>query len=137
MFSSKVTLFNYSESENMYYKTFLENVEFQPYYKTSFDGDFAKDEDSSLLIVNYCIDSGSKKPFGSERVFKTPKIWETLENKGDFFTLRPGFDFFVKGDFTEVNSGYEDLKNSYDDVFFIQSVKDFEDDLKHWEIMGY
>lgn len=32
---------------------------------------------------------------------------------------------------------YETFKNQNDEVFFIHDVKDFEDDLKHWEIEGY
>jgi hypothetical protein len=63
----------------------------------------------------------------------------TNEDKSEYFTLKPGeHDFFVKGDYTgKSNVNYENFKNSHDDVFLICSVKDFEYDLKHWEIMGY
>lgn len=136
MFKNVVSLFNFDESNNEYYLTILENVELQSNYRTRFTNDSTLDDDVSLLIIKYSIVDSDKK-ISSGKVFKTPKIWEKLENKSDFFTFQPGSDFFMKGRFEKQISDYEALKNSYDDVFFIHSVKDFEDDLKHWEVTGY
>lgn len=79
-----------------------------------------------------------KRVAGVNKVFKTPKEWNNLENKTNYFTFETGRDFFAKGDFTLLEiSSYEQFKHSHDDVFMINAVKDFEDDLKHWEITGY
>lgn len=136
MFKNVVSLFNFDESNNEYHLTILENVELQSNYRTRFTNDSTLDDDVSLLIIKYSI-VGSDKKISSGKVFKTPKIWEKLENKSDFFTFQTGSDFFMKGRFEKQIADYESLKNSYDDVFFIHSVKDFEDDLKHWEVTGY
>lgn len=136
MFKNVVSLFNFDESNNEYHLTILENVELQSNYRTRFTNDSTFDDDVSLLIIKYSI-VGSDKKISSGKVFKTPKIWNNLENKSGFFTFQTGSDFFMKERFEKQISDYESLKNSYDDIFFIHSVKDFEDDLKHWEVVGY
>lgn len=138
MFSNKVTLFNYDETNNFYYSTLLTNVELQSNYRTNFTDESTVDNDLTLLIVKYRVENGTKKVQGTEKSFLTPKVWESTQDKSGVFTIQSGRDFFVKGDLTNLNDiDYEELKNTYDDVFFIQSVKDFEDDLKHFEILGY
>ena len=147
MFNINITLFNFDEKSNKYYKTFLPNVELQSNFRTRFTNDSTLDDDVSLLIIKYLIKNSEKISFGTEKCFKTPKIWENLESKEEFFTFQEGKDFFVKGklleqienlDFTvSENLNYEELKNSQDGVFFVHSVKDFEDELSHWEVLGY
>lgn len=140
MFRNEVTLFNYSEIENKYYPTLFENVEIQPKYKTLFTPESVQDSDSVLLLVKFQKDGFGKFVFkenGSPKYFLSPKGFNTIENKSEYFTLQNSYDFFVKGDFSnETEVIYEDFKNSHDEVFLIHSVKDFEDDLKHWEIEG-
>ena len=138
MFSNTVTLFNYDETNNSYYSTLITNVELQSNYRASFTDESTVDNDLTLLIVKYQVENGSKKVPGTEKSFLTPKVWESTQDKSDVFTIQPGRDFFAKGDLTGISDiDYEELKNTYDDVFFIQSLKDFEDDLKHFEILGH
>ena len=143
MFRNAVTLFNYDEEENIYYPTLLESVELQPNYRTEFTDDGTRSKDLALLIVRYDKDSSGKFIFESSKIkyFTNPKLWNdfTTDNKSTYFTLKPGeYDFFIKGDYTsETDVNYEVFKNTYDEIFLIHGVKDFEDDLKHWEIEGY
>lgn len=138
MFSNTATIFSYDESNETYSSTLLQNVELQTHYRTSFTDESTVDNDLTLLIVKYWVENGNKKTQGNSKTFLTPKLWESLQDKTGSFTIQPGRDFFAKGDLTQLESiDYEELKNTYDDVFFIQSVKDFEDDLKHFEILGY
>ena len=137
MFNNNITLFNFDEKSNKYYKTFLPNVELQSNFRTRFTNDSTLDDDASLLIIKYLIKNSEKIAFRTEKCFKTPKIWENLESKEEFFTFQEGKDFFVKGKLLDENLNYEELKNSQDGVFFVHSVKDFEDELSHWEVLGY
>ena len=137
MFNNNITLFNFDEKSNKYYKTFLPNVELQSNFRTRFTNDSTLDDDVSLLIIKYLIKNSEKIAFRTEKCFKTPKIWENLESKEEFFTFQEGKDFFVKGQFLDENLNYEELKNSQDGVFFVHSIKDFEDTLSHWEVLGY
>lgn len=137
MFNNNITLFNFDEKSNKYYKTFLPNVELQSNFRTRFTNDSTLDDDVSLLIIKYLIKNSEKIAFGTKKCFKTPKIWENLESKEEFFTFQEGKDFFVKGKLLDKNLNYEELKNSQDGVFFVHSVKDFEDELSHWEVLGY
>lgn len=138
MFTNSVTLFNYDETNDKYYKTLFKNVELQVTYQSNFTVDSTVDGDISLLIVNYYMVGVEKKPVYVNKSFKSPKIWENSNNKSNCFTFECGRDFFAKGDYTLFDiTNYEQFKHSHDDVFMIHQVKDFEDDLKHWEIMGY
>lgn len=141
MFISLVTLFNYDSKNDNYFATLLKNVEFQPHYKTVFSEDSTQSADFALLIIEYAFRHGKKKTPSTEKAYKSPKAWENLssDEKKKYFTLKPGeYDFFAKGDYSRVKKVvYENFKNSHDDVFFIHGVRDFEDDLPHFEIEGY
>lgn len=140
MFNSTVTLFNYDEEANGYYFTLLENVEFQPSYQTSFENSSTNDEDSCLLVIRYFKEGVNKKVFGTKKIFKAPKEWSNMTplDKEKHFTLRIGRDFFIKGDYTGTKDiNYEGIKDTSDGVFFIHRVKDFEDELSHFEVVGY
>ena len=112
MFNNNITLFNFDEKSNKYYKTFLPNVELQINFRTRFTNNSTFDEDVSLLIIKYLIKNSEKIAFGTKKCFKTPKIWENLESKEEFFTFQEGKDFFVKGQLLNENLNYEELKNS-------------------------
>lgn len=118
MFNNNITLFNFDEKSNKYYKTFLPNVELQSNFRTRFTNDSTLDDDVSLLIIKYLIKNSEKIAFGTEKCFKSPKIWENLESKEESFTFQEGKDFFVKGKLLDENLNYEELKNSQDGVFF-------------------
>lgn len=138
MFTNSITLFNFDEENNKYYKTLFKNVELQSTYQANFTVDSTIDSDVSLLIVNYYLNGVEKQPVYVNKTFRTPKVWNNIEGKENYFTFECGRDFFAKGDYTLLNiTSYEQFKHSHDDVFMIHQVKDFEDDLKHWEILGY
>lgn len=140
MFSSTITLFNYEESTDKFYPTLFTGTELQPDYKTRFTENTTQDMDMSLLIIKYYISDNKIYSYGNTKSYKTPKSWDNLTtaNKSNYFTFQTGRDFFVLGDYsTTVNVDYELFKSQNDDVFFINNVKVFRDDLKHWEILGY
>lgn len=140
MFNATVTLFNFDEPNDTYYPTLITSTELQPNYRAKFDYNRTEDTDTALLIVKYLISGGEKQTYGNTKSFRTPKLWTSLSetDKQKYFTFRSGRDFFAKGDFTAVTDiDYEVFKDAHDGVFFIHEVKDFEDDLKHWEITGY
>ena len=140
MFSSTITLFNFDEPNDKYYSTLITNAELQPNYRTKFDYNRTEDTDISLLIIKYLVTGGEKQTYGNIKSFRTPKLWINLSSadKQIYFTFQEGRDFFAIGDFTAVTDiDYEVFKDANDGVFFIHEVKDFGDDLKHWEITGY
>lgn len=140
MFNTTVTLFNYDQKNDICYPTLLQKVELQPKYNTKFSSNSTEDKDLALLIVKYYIGTNGKTPYLSQKSYKTQKLWNKLsgEDKNNYFTFNTGLDFFVKGDYSSMlDVEYETFKNQNDEVFFIHYGKDFEDDLKHWEIEGY
>lgn len=138
MFRNTVTLFNYDEEKDEYIKTLFENVELQSKTRIDFNVDRTEDEDTSLLIIKYYITGIDKKVIGINKSYKTPKEWSKLAEKKNNFTFEAGRDFYAKGDYTLLNiTSYEQFKHTHDDVFMINEIRDYEDDLKHWEIIGY
>lgn len=140
MFDSTVTLFNHDEYLDKYYSTVFLAAEFQPNFKTSFDSSATLDGDTCLVVINYTVQNGEKRVNGTDKPFKSPKIWEILpkEQKSQYFTLKTGRDFFALGDYSNSESvDYEIFKDGTDNVFFIGSFKDFEYELPHFEITGY
>lgn len=138
MFGGVVTLFNHDEETGEYYPALFTNVEFQAHYRTSFSDNSTRDGDFCLLIVKYFKIGEIKRVCGTTKSFMTPKLWQENQNKKDYFTFKEGRDFFVKGDYSNVeNVDYEIFKGSTDGVFFIHGVKDFDDELSHFEVMGY
>lgn len=140
MFNSTVTIFNFDEPNDKFYPTLITGVEFQPDYRSQFTSNTTQDMDMSLLIIMYYIDGNNVLVNGNNKPYRTPKAWENLTtaNKSKYFTFKTGRDFFVLGNYsTTANADYETFKDQNDDVFFINSVKNFRDELKHFEIMGY
>ena len=136
MFKSTITLFNYLYSSDEYSKTIIKNVEIQPIYKTDPQTNDTSNNTKVLIIVPYKADSaGAYVNSGSDKkYYLKPKSWK--ENT-DYFTIQIGFDFIIVGDYSHLtNISLNDIKNKVDDVFVINEVKDFSDDLKHFEIVG-
>ncbi len=136
MFQGKITLFNYLYSADEYSKTLINNVEIQPIYKTDPQANSTESGTKVLIIVPYKADScGVYVNSGSDKkYYLKPKEWK--ENT-DYFTIQSGLDFIIVGDYLSLtNVNLNDIKNKVDDVFVIGEVKDFSDDLKHFEIVG-
>ena len=71
----------------------------------------------------------------TNRTYKPPKAWATLEGKESFWTLQSG-DIVIKGDISyEVEKSSSELKQ-FDDCLTISSVdhKPFGGDMSHWEV---
>lgn len=139
MFKNFITLFNYSETENIYYPTFITRVEFQPQYRANYTSESTQSDDVALLIINYKLDKDGKK-IVCDKNYTTPMEWQSLskEDKEKNFTFAVNeYDFFIKGAFSkEKDVDYETFKNSHDEVFLVHSVRDFDGVLKHFEITG-
>lgn len=135
MFQGKITLFNYLYSADEYSKTLINNVEIQPIYKTDPQTNSTENNTKVLIIVPYKADSdGAYVNDGDDKkYYLKPKSWKENTN---YFTIQIGFDFIVVGDYLDMTDvSLNDIKNKVDDVFVVNEVKDFSDDLKHFEIM--
>ena len=99
MFNSNITLFNFDEKSNKYYRTFLPNVELQNNFRTRFTNNSTLDGDVSLLIISYFLVNFDKK-ISTGKIFKSPKIWENLDSKEENFSnFRKEKTFLSKGIF--------------------------------------
>ena len=136
MFKSTITLFNYLYSSDEYSKTIIKNVEIQPMCSTEPQTNSTESGTKVLIIVPYKADSGGVyvNDGNNKKYYLKPKSWK--ENT-DYFTIQIGFDFIIVGDYSHLtNISLNDIKNKVDDVFVVNEVKDFSDDLKHFEIIG-
>ncbi len=72
--------------------------------------------------------------------FLSKRMWNALSNKTEGFTFQEGEDFFVKGDFINIQIPDEDfleyMLNTYDDVFRVTTVDVFENVMPHMEVGG-
>lgn len=136
MFKSTITLFNYLYSSDEYSKTLIKNVEIQPMCSTDPQTNSTQSNTKVLIIVPYKVDSaGAYVNSGSDiKYYLKPKSWK--ENT-DYFTIQNDSDFIIVGDYSHLTDiNLNDIKNKVDDLFVICGVKDFSDDLKHFEIVG-
>lgn len=134
MYSQTVTLFNYLSSIDKYAPTLIENIEVQPIYRTTPNLYQTDDVSRVLIIVPYAIDEIGKYIFsnGYKKYYKNPKLWGENIN---YFTLQNNLDFVIYGDFSTLsNPNLNEVKNDIDDVFLINEIRDFPDDLKHFEL---
>lgn len=137
MYTQTITLFNYLESLDNYSRTVIKGVEVQPIYATTPRVTQTENEESVLIIIRYKKDEHGiyVNTDKGNKYYKSPKQWkENIE----YFTLTPNVDFIIVGEYTldtpEIN--LNDLKNDLDNIFIINKVRDFSDDLKHFEITG-
>lgn len=101
--------------------------------------------DSATLYIPMSI-KAINADTGEEQKFVGQKEYERLAQSDlhEYWTLRTGGSsstvdcFFVKGEVAE-KSGFNDLKNRYDDVYDVSTVdtKDFgSKSMWHWEVGG-
>lgn len=139
MFDTCITLFNYSAEEDKYYQTVINNAEFQPIYKTEPELTGTDNRTSCLVIIPYSFDKNNEIYINTDCkqvYYSKPKEWEKLTDKTGYFTLQNDIDFIAKGnrsDLTDVT--LNEMKNSYDDVFVINQIKDFSEIIiSHFEL---
>lgn len=136
MYAKIITLFNYIEQNDEYTSTLINNVEFQPIYKTIPNDYETADDTSALVIINYSKDDTGVyvNSNSSKKYYLKPKQWENSSKEG-YFTIQNNTDFIVLGDYTNlVDVNLNQVKNTTDDVFIINKFKDFMDELKHFEL---
>lgn len=137
MYRQTITLFNYLDSIDNYSSTVINGVEVQPKYAT-IPKIYQTDNDSKVLvIIRYQSDESGRyvNTENGKKYYKTPKQWK--ENP-EYFTLNPNFDFLIVGEYIPENPeiNLNELKNELDNIFVINEIKDFADDLKHFEIIA-
>ena len=72
--------------------------------------------------------------------FVKPKVYESLADKSNVYTLTPQIDFFVKGDVSAEASFeegfFEYILGKYDDVYKVTTVDEYTEILPHLEVGG-
>lgn len=135
MYNQTITLFNYKLSSDDYIYTVINGAEVQPMYASSPKIMDTENNTKALIIIRYAEDDVGRyiNTKDGKKYYKSPKQWK--ENP-DYFTLQTNFDFLIVGDYTPENAeiNLNELKNELDNVFVINEIKDFSDDLKHFEI---
>lgn len=137
MFTDTVTVFNYYEDKkkgiSMWYPTVLDGVELQitKGINISKSGNDTADTANLHIKINADI----------RKAYKKPKEYKAMENKQEYFTLKPD-DFFMAGKYEDspVNDDYpggffEYMKGRYDDVYNITTVDVFKT-IPHFEVGG-
>lgn len=135
--NKKVTLFNYwidqDTEEEKYYRTLLDGVDLVETKGANVSKSGMDSADAVKLYVDF---------HNIEKPYLPPKEWKALPDKckQNQLTFNPVEDFFVKGDFTEVelpaDHAFEWMNNSYDDVYKVTTVDKYEDILPHFEVGG-
>lgn len=77
---------------------------------------------------------------GNTKEFLSPKRYETVSDKENYWTLAVGNNcFFVKGVAVEPTQNFQYINLNYDDVYKVTKVdeKDFgSEHMRHWEVGG-
>ena len=135
MFTQTITLFNYLNTKDDYSKTLIDNVEVQPKFITSPDRYGVDNLTKALIIIPYSKDTIGRFILSNNKAkyYLRPKEWN--ENTS-YFTFQNDKDFIIIGDYMNLSDiDLNDIKNSIDDVFIINEVRDYRDDLKHFELI--
>lgn len=88
--------------------------------------------DAVTVFIPFLVDSGAK-------TFLPEKEYEKSIEQTRHWTLRPGKDFFVRGEVIEPGKTRQQLEEMYDGVYSITTVdtKNFgTSDMQHWQIGG-
>lgn len=134
MYNKTITLFNYYESNDEYFYTVIYNVEIQPIYKTIPNTSETSNQSSCLIIIPYNSDDLGNyvNLYENKKYYLKPKKWG---GNPEYFTIQNNVDFIIEGIHTDIpDINLNEIKNTMDDVFVINQIKDFSDDLKHFEL---
>lgn len=134
IYTSKITVFNYNQKDKTYFKTLIDEVSFQPYYK--YEPNVTSTADLSEVLCIFILNSDYKGFYVNNKnpkYYISPKHFEFTNNT---FTLRPKTDFIIKGDYTDIpETSLNEIKNKYDDVFMINKVIMFDEVFPHIELV--
>lgn len=138
MYTDIVTIFNHFEDKkkeiDMWYPTVLYGVELQVTKGINISKTGNDNADSASLHIKINEDI--------HNAYKKPNSYKTLEDKREYFTLKPG-DFFMEGEYSSnpideadyPNGFFEHMKSAHDDVYNITTVDTFKV-IPHFEIGG-
>lgn len=136
MFPHTVTVYNLTEDQVTFQKeyniTVLRGVLLDTVQAANINKSGLQNADSVMLYIPFAVDTGAK-------TFLPEKEYERSQEKQSHWTLRPGRDFFVKGEVVEAGKNYEQINSMYDDVYRVSTLdtKDFgSPDMQHWECGG-
>lgn len=95
------------------------------------------DADAATLFIPFSIDPGKQ--------YVTPKVYQELEDKADFWTLFDGGEssgaecYFIKGAIPDAYISYAEAQRTYDYVYHVSTVdlRDFgRKRMQHWQVGG-
>lgn len=136
-FKDKVTLFNRYYDKQLdkecWFPTLFENVKLEITKGANINESGLSDINTAKLYIQYAE---------LEKEFVEPKEWSKLseEEKLNTFTIDSASDFFIKGDFTNVeileSRFFEDMKNNHSNVFKVSYVDRYNVVLPHFVVGG-
>lgn len=88
--------------------------------------------DAVNVVIPFEADAGDK-------TFLPEREYELSLKQAKHWTMRPGKDFFIRGEVVVLGKSYERLSQQYDGVYHITAVdtKDFGPaGMRHWQIGG-
>ena len=138
-----ITLINVSVNDDetlAYNATVLDKVFLDTSKATSSGKNGMTDMDTATLFIPFS--AVGKSITGQEKAYVSPKAYDALDDKSEFWTLKDSGDisavecFFVKGIVDDIGS-YEDMKREYDYVFAVTRVllRDFgSTSMRHFQV---
>lgn len=136
-FKDKVTLFNRYYDKQLdkecWFPTLFENVKLEITKGANINESGLSDINTAKLYIQYAE---------LEKEFVEPKEWSKLseEEKLNTFTIDSASDFFIKGDFTNVeileSRFFENMKNNHSNVFKVSYVDRYNVVLPHFVVGG-
>lgn len=144
MFPHVVTVFNAYEDDELvtrYSVTILRGVLLDVSKGTNVAKTGLSDADAATLYIPFSVDARGAD--GVRKRYVDPKVFYAAGDTQNLWTLDSGgksnstSTYFVKGEVTEPMSLAE-LKRAYDFVFDVTTVdvRDFGDDMMHWQVGG-
>lgn len=129
LFGDVVTIYNRYQSndsyDDIYFPTVIKNVCILTIDDISISKNNTNNKNAAILFIN--------KP-SLIKPYLPPKQWIQAQDKNSYFTLKED-DFFIKGNIVIDNPNFEDIKEKYDNVYKITTVKDY-DLIPHFEVGG-
>ena len=141
-----VTLINVSQNddESLFYNvTILDKVFLDLSKRTNINKSGLTDADAATLFIPFS--TVGKDGAGREKQYVSPKVYDGLEDKRGYWTLKDGGQssavecYFVKGQIPAQIESYEDLTRRYDYVYAVTSVdlRDFGSaSMQHFQVGG-
>lgn len=144
MFDTTITLFNYHESTDTWFKTVIENVNCIINEAASPTTRGLNDVNTADIKIQTAPDKSIVDKGGSQKTYVGPKMFAEDNAPGDKFTFTPEKDFVMVGDFGSLPTRkdddyatglYDELNGKYDNVYIVQKSVYFGL-IPHFEVGG-